>query len=129
MDVINTIYKSQYFFSQNKQIYFVFIGSTGVSTTYPTQALLSFYMNALYGVPVSYYTNPNDQEIYTIFVCRDFFVSLLQAVFMNQEYFAQGKQFCYVVELPTLLYPTASPRTATYCGNSLLNIYYSTILP
>lgn len=123
IETSNTIFKSLYFHQQGKQMCYLFTSSTGAYKVYNTSQLRNFFSSAMSNLPPSIYPDAVDQEIYTIFLCRDFFSSLLVATQFNQQYFNQGKYFCYEVVLPTLLYPTASPRSQVYTDNQLLDLY------
>jgi hypothetical protein len=123
IETSNTIFKSLYFHQQGKQMCYLFTASTGAYKVYNTSQLRNFFSSAMSNLPPSIYSDAVDQEIYTIFLCRDFFASLLVATQFNQQYFAQGKYFCYEVILPVLLYPTASPRSQIYTDNQLLDLY------
>ena len=129
LNAIDSIFKSQYFQAENKQLGFLFVGTGGVgSRTYGTEQLLDFFISGVLGAPVSIYTDPIDQQIYTIWLARDFFQNLLDAANYSIYYHIDGKLFSYLVVLPSFLYPSSTQRKQLYNGNTLGNLWYYAVL-
>lgn len=127
LDIVDNIIKSQYFQAENKQIVFLFVGTAG-SRYYGTAQLLDFFLNGVLGAPISTYSDPIDQEIYTIWLSRDFFQNLLDAASYSISYHNEGKLFSYLVTLPSFLYPTSAQRKQLYNGDTLSNLWFTAVL-
>jgi hypothetical protein len=127
LNVVDNIIKSQYFQAENKQQVFVFFGTTG-KKVYGNGDLLGFFYNGVLGVPVSYYTDPVDQEIYTIWITRDFFQNLLDAAAYSISYHNEGKFFSYIVTFPSFLYHSSAQRSQQYNGDQLSALWYTAVL-
>jgi hypothetical protein len=129
LNIIDNIIKSQFFQAENKQIGFLFVGTGGVgSRIYGTEQLLDFFITGVLGFPVSIYADPIDQQIYTIWLARDFFQNLLDAAGYSISYHNEGKLFSYLVTLPAFYYPSSAQRKQLYNGDTLSILWYTAVL-
>jgi hypothetical protein len=127
-EVLTYIKKSLTAYNENKQLFFNFVSSNGTIKVYNVLQLKAFFNAGVIGYPASIYSDPIDQEIYTIFLCRDFFATLYSAGKWSKTYHNEGKQFIYKVTLPPLLYPDVPQRSKNYNRDQYLNLFNAAVV-